>query len=144
MDWIGIGVIIIGIAFLILVFLLIKPLNKLTGVIAGLKGTTDNLPQQVSDITSEVKTTISSTRDTLNQVTEQTKKLSPIFTIIQNAGEATRDLASHMAFLAEKMKSKSTSGSTFVERNNLEGIYGAVTLGYMMYQHTNTKKSDNR
>ena len=77
MLWIGIGVIIIGIAFFGLVILLIKPLNKLTGLFSSLQKTTDILPQTVNEITTQTKEAIGAGKDTLHEVNEQLRQLSP-------------------------------------------------------------------
>lgn len=140
MDWLGIGVLIIGIAFLAFVIMLIKPLNKLSGVFSSLKSTTDALPQQVDDITTGAKDTLSSGRETIQQLNNQMSELSPIFTIIGNVGETTNKLSSSMVNITKEMKENTEEGSTFIERNNLEGLYGAITLGYYVSQRKNPQQ----
>lgn len=140
MDWVGIGLIVIGIAFFVLVILLIKPLNNLAELFSGLKKTTDLLPQQVADVTSAVKTTLGAGNDTLHQITNQMNELSPLFTIVGNVGETTRKLSSTMLDMTTEMKANTTKGSTFIERNNLEGIYGAITLSYYIFQRSGNTK----
>lgn len=137
MDWLGIGVLIIGIAFMVFVIMLIKPLNKLSGVFLSLKSTTDALPQQVSDITTGAKDTLSTGRETIQQLNNQMSELSPIFAVIGNVGETTNKLSSSMVDITKEMKENTKEGSTFIERNNLEGLYGAITLGYYVLQRKN-------
>lgn len=134
MIWLGIGIIIVGIAFLALVFLLIKPLNKLAGVLSSLQKTTDGLPQSMNEITTQVKETLGAGKDTLQQVNKQVKELSPIFYIVGDAGRATNQLSSSMVDAVMKMKDSTTEASDFTERNKLEGLYGALTLGYFIFQ----------
>jgi uncharacterized protein YoxC len=134
MLWVGIGLIIIGIAFFGLVILLVKPLNKLAGVFSSLQETTDALPQNITEITSEVKDAIGSGKDTLHQVNEQLKELSPMFHIIGDAGRATNHLSSSMADAVMKLEGSTTEASEFTHRNKLEGLYGALTLGYFIFQ----------
>ena len=45
MDWLGIGVFIIGIALFVLVIILIKPLMKLANVLSSVQQSTDRLPK---------------------------------------------------------------------------------------------------
>lgn len=134
MIWLGIGIIIVGIAFFALVFLLIKPLNKLAGVLSSLQKTTDGLPQSMNEITTQVKETLGAGKDTLQQVNIQVKELSPIFYIVGDAGRATNQLSSSMVDAVMKMKDSTTEASDFTERNKLEGLYGALTLGYFIFQ----------
>ncbi|MFC3040882.1 DUF948 domain-containing protein [Virgibacillus xinjiangensis] len=137
MDWLGIGVIIIGVAFLVLVILLIKPLNKLSGVLGNLQKTTDDLPETVTDITAQAREALSTSTDTLHQVNNQVKELSPIFYIVGDAGRATSQLSNSMVNAVGKMEVKAQEASDFAYRKNLEGIYGALTLGYILFQKRN-------
>ncbi|SER03545.1 Uncharacterized protein YoxC, contains an MCP-like domain [Virgibacillus subterraneus] len=137
MDWLGIGVLIIGIAFLAFVIMLIKPLKNLSGVFSSLRSTTDALPQQVADITSGAKDTLTTGRETIQQLNNQMSELSPIFTILGDVGETTNKLSSSMVDITKEMKANTKEGSTFIERKNLEGLYGAITLGYYAFQRRN-------
>ncbi|WP_174615436.1 DUF948 domain-containing protein [Virgibacillus ihumii] len=133
MDWIGIGVIIIGLAFLGLVFFLIKPLKNLTELFASLQKTTDELPDQVADITSETTSAISAGRDAINQVNKQMNELSPLFQLIGDMGNTTRGLSSSLIKVNTTMREKLENDSA-IKRNNLEWIYGIMTLGYCIFQ----------
>ncbi|GAB3069791.1 DUF948 domain-containing protein [Virgibacillus ainsalahensis] len=137
MDWLGIGVLVIGVAFLVLVLLLIKPLNKLSGVFGNLQKTTDDLPQTVNDITSQTKEALGAGVDTLYQVNNQVKELSPLFYIVGDAGRATNHLSTSMVNAVTKMETKTQDASDLTHYKNLEGIYGALTLGYMLFQKRN-------
>ncbi|WP_373894720.1 DUF948 domain-containing protein [Virgibacillus natechei] len=134
MDWLGIGVLVIGVAFLVLVIFLIKPLTKLSGLLGSLQKTTDKLPQNVDDISSQATEVLTTGNDTLHQVNTQIKELSPILHIIGDAGNATRKLSSSMVDATEDMKTSTAEGSDLVKGRNLEGLYGALTLGYYIFQ----------
>lgn len=134
MDWLGIGVLVIGIAFFVLVIRLIKPINKLAGVFSSLQKTTDELPEQINEVTTQAKEAISASKDVLQQVNDQVKELSPIFYIVGDAGRATNHLSSSMVDAVMKIKTSTTEASEFTERNKLEGFYGALTLGYFIFQ----------
>ncbi|HLR63217.1 MAG TPA: DUF948 domain-containing protein [Lentibacillus sp.] len=138
MDWVGIGVIIIGLAMLGLVFLLIKPLKNLTEVLAGVQKTTNNLPNQVADIMTNLKTALSSANDTIKQLNEQLGKLVPIFQIIGNIGKSLQHLFSIMTKINDDMQCK--TDNSLMERYHLEGIYGVMALGYGLYQRKNANK----
>ncbi|GGJ98589.1 hypothetical protein GCM10007063_21120 [Lentibacillus kapialis] len=138
MDWVGIGVIIIGLALLGLVFLLIKPLQNLTKVLAGVQKTTDNLPNQVADMITDLKTALSSANDTVKHLNEQLGKLAPIFQIIGNIGKSLEHLFNSMAKINDDMKHK--TDNAMMERYHLEGIYGVMALGYGLYQKNKANK----
>lgn len=134
MLWLGIGVLIIGVAFFALVILLIKPLKKLADVLSSLQKTTDELPANVNEITTQTKEAITAGKDTLRQVNEQIQELSPIFQIAGNAGRATNQLSASMVDAVMHMKTNTTEANAFTKRNKLEGFYGALTLGYFLFQ----------
>lgn len=134
MLWVGIGLVIIGIAFFGLVMLLVKPLNKLAAVFSSLQVTTDQLPQNINEVITEVTETIGSGKDTLHMVNEQLKELSPMLHIIGDAGRATNHLSSSMVDAVMRLETSTTEASEFTHRNRLEGLYGALTLGYFIFQ----------
>ncbi|WP_067730355.1 DUF948 domain-containing protein [Oceanobacillus damuensis] len=142
MIWIGIGLIIIGIALMALVVFLIKPLNNLAGVFSSLQKTTDELPKTVEDITSQTTQTLGTGVETLNQVNNQVRELSPLFHIVGDAGRATNHLTSSMVNAVDEMKVNTQNGSDFTTRKNLEGIYGALTLGYLLFQKNKEMKKE--
>jgi uncharacterized protein YoxC len=141
MDWLGIGVTVIGVAFLVLVIVLIKPLNKLAGVLGGLQKTTDNLPTQVEDMMSQAKDAMQSGNDTLSQINTQIKELSPIFHTIGDAGRATNHLSASIADKVMNVKTDTAEGRSFITKHDLEGLYGLGTLIYYIVQK---RKSEDR
>lgn len=68
MDWLGIGVLIIGIAFAILVIYLLKPIKKLASVLGSLQQTTDRLPKVLDDVTSQATTVLQAIRHSLTSI----------------------------------------------------------------------------
>ncbi|MBY7141819.1 DUF948 domain-containing protein [Virgibacillus sp. NKC19-3] len=139
MDWLGIGVLVLGVAFLALVIVLIKPLMKLSGLLGSLQKTTDKLPQSVDDISSQATEVLTTGNDTLNQLNTQIRELNPILHIVGDAGKATRKLSSSMVDATEDMKTSTAEGSELVQDRNLEGLYGALTLGYYIFQKQRNK-----
>ncbi|EQB34527.1 hypothetical protein M948_20930 [Virgibacillus sp. CM-4] len=141
MDWLGIGVSIIGVALLILVLLLIRPLNKLAAVLSNLQKSTKNLPNQVEDLTSQARDTLSAGNDTLQTVNKQVKELSPIFYMLGNATRAANHASSSMADVVMKVREDKSEGNVFTSRNQLEGLYGMMTLVYFMIQTSKNRKT---
>lgn len=132
MMWIGIGLIIIGIALLALIGVLIKPLTKATAILNDVKKTTENLPETVTDLTSQAKDTLHSGHSIIQEINMQLKELTPIFYIVGDVGRSTRQISSNMVNAVEDFEHKEKPD--FVNRKNLEGLYGAITLGALIFQ----------
>ncbi|QKY70988.1 DUF948 domain-containing protein [Lentibacillus sp. CBA3610] len=137
MDWAGLGIIIIGIALLGLAFLLVKPLKKLTEVLSGLQNTTNALPTQVADVMAGTKNTLNAANGTIQQMNEQIDKLKPVFQLIRNTVMALQNLFNVMASINDDMKAK--TNNPMMRRYNLEGIYGVMALGYVIFQRQKAK-----
>jgi len=134
LDWvIGIGVLLIGIALLGGVAFLIKPLLNLAGILSNVQKTTDTLPEDVEEITSQAKEAIGSGVNTLHQVNDQVKELSPLFYTVGDIGRATNNVSSSMLAAVEDMKEKTATSNELTSQKNLEGLYGALTLGYVLF-----------
>ncbi|WP_404450900.1 DUF948 domain-containing protein [Virgibacillus necropolis] len=134
MDWLGIGVLVIGIAFVGLVLVLIKPLNNLSNLFFSVQKTTDDLPHNINLITDQTKNTLQASTETLTKVNTQVKELSPLFSIVGDVGRASQKLSSSLVDVSAKMQTKAEDGKDYSERHNLQGLYGAMTLGYYLIQ----------
>lgn len=132
MIWVGIGLIIIGIALLALVGILIKPLHKVATVLSDVRKTTKDLPETVHDISSQANEALDTGVDTLQQINTQLKELTPIFYLVGDVGRATQQLSSNMVTIVEDFEDRETE--SFATRRNLEGFYGAFTLGAMIFK----------
>lgn len=132
MIWIGIGLIVIGLALLGLVGILIKPLTKVAAILNDVKETTKDLPQTVNGITTQVNEALNTGVTTIQQVNMQLKELTPIFYLVGDVGRATQQLSSNMVNAVEEFEEKETP--SFASRRNLEALYGALTLGSMLFQ----------
>ncbi|WP_430789206.1 DUF948 domain-containing protein [Virgibacillus flavescens] len=137
MDWLGIGVLVIGIAFAVLVLLLIKPLNNLSNLIFSVQRTTDDLPRNINLITDQTKNTLQTSDETLTKVNTQVTELSPLFVIIGDLGRATQKLSSSLTNVSDKMKNKTEDGKEYADSRNLQGLYGAMALGYFLIKRRN-------
>lgn len=139
MIWVGIGVILIGIALLVIAILLIKPLMNLSNVLKNVEKTTKTLPEDVQEMTAQTKTVIGSGVNTLHEVNNQVKELSPIFYIIGDTGRAANQVSSTVLTAVDDMKVKTAESNDIARKKNLEGLYGALTLGYFLFQRGKSK-----
>lgn len=140
MDWLGIGVLIIGIAFAGLTFLLIKPLRKLSETLDGVKQTTDRLPQVVDDLSKQTSEVMQSSNATIENVNEQVKEVSPFFHIIGDTGEASRKLTVSLLKKTNAFQTKTDDAFNFTKREQYEGIYGILSFIFFLSQRRNQMK----
>lgn len=134
MLWLGIGVLVIGIALLLLAIILIKPLFKLAGVFSNLQKTTDTLPNQLNSITSQTTNVIGAGVDTLNEINTQVKKLSPIFNIIGDVGQATNKLSSSIVHKVNRMNNETETVKSISTTKGLEGFYALIALVFLLFK----------
>ncbi|MFC5603455.1 DUF948 domain-containing protein [Sporosarcina koreensis] len=141
MDWLGIGVLIIGIAFAVLTVLLIRPLRKLTDALDGMKQATDRLPEMVDDLSTQTTELMQSSNETIANVNEQVREVSPFFHIIGDTGEATRKLTLSALGKANALKTNTDDASDFTKREKYEGIYGILSFIFFLSERKNNSKS---
>ncbi|MCM3637509.1 DUF948 domain-containing protein [Sporosarcina luteola] len=132
MDWLGIGVLLIGIAFLTLTCFLIKPLRKMSDALDGLKQTTDRLPRMVDDLSKQTAEVMQLGNATIATVNEQVKEVSPFFHIIGDTGTATRKLTLSAIEKMNALKDKTSKASDFTTREKYEGIYGILSFIFFL------------
>lgn len=139
MDWLGIGITVIGAALLVLVILLIKPLRNLTGTLDNLKKTTAALPQQVEGMTAQVIDTIQQGNETVHDVNRQMKELNPLFEIIGNIGRTLNTLSSYILDVVSKVNTSTTPlMDKLLKREHMEALLSFVTLGFFLFQKKNS------
>lgn len=134
MDLIGIGVLVFGIAFAILVIFLIIVLRNLTSVLSNVDKTVEKLPSQLDDVMKNTESILNSSNTTIDDLNEKMGALSPLFYIIGDAGEATRKVSSSLVDVTASMKKNTTEGNETTKQKDLGGIYGAAALGYYLFQ----------
>lgn len=130
MTLVGVGVLLIGIAFLILAIFLGHTLQNLAGILGGIDKTVQQLPKQLDDVMNETSNIIRESNNTLSDVNEKMEQLSPLFYVVGDVGNATRKLTSSLVDVTDSMKAKSETGKEISEKNNLGGMYGTFALGY--------------
>ncbi|WP_153721289.1 DUF948 domain-containing protein [Sporosarcina cascadiensis] len=142
MDWVlGIGVLLIGIALIIVAVVLIKPLGKLTEVLESVKKTTDTLPSTVADITGQTQQILHTSNETISNVNKQVSEVTPVFQIVGDVGEASREVTTAALDRSVRLKERVGNASGFVQEKEYKGLYGLVTLVfYLMQQKKELKK----
>ncbi|MHA6260835.1 DUF948 domain-containing protein [Sporosarcina sp. CAU 1771] len=134
MDWLGIGVVFIGIALLILTFLLIKPLTKLAVVLDSLQKTTDGLPTVLENTSKQAAEIFQKGNETLAHVNNEINQITPVFYIVRDAGESSQELSSLALDKTLALKSHTTEAREFALRQRLQGIYAPLAFFFFLYQ----------
>lgn len=142
MDWVlGIGVLLIGIALLIISLVMIKPLGKLTNVLESVKQTTDTLPSTVADLTDQTHQILHTSNETIRNVNNQIKEITPVFQIVGDIGEASHEVTNAALDTTIRFKDRVANASDFVKEKEYKGLYGIITLlFYLMQQRKELKK----
>lgn len=143
MDLTGIGVLLIGIAFLVLAIYLARILNKVAGVLEGVDKTMEQLPKQLDNILDETGELIHNSNDTLVDVNEKLGTLTPLFHIVGDVGESTRKLSSALVDVSKSATKKMGSADEEVQNKRLGGLYGSTALGYYLFQKRKASKKGN-
>ncbi|WOV88939.1 DUF948 domain-containing protein [Sporosarcina oncorhynchi] len=130
MDLTGIGVLLIGVAFLVLAVFLARVLNQTAKVVDGVGKTIERLPDQLDGVIKESEQLIQNSNNTLADVNVKLGTLTPVFNIVGDVGEVTGKLTSsvHDFTLTAKKKIDTTDEDTRNKR--LGGLYGASALAY--------------
>ncbi|KGP92148.1 general stress protein [Pontibacillus chungwhensis BH030062] len=149
MTLVGIGVLIIGIAFAIISIFVARTLNNLAHVLNGVDETVKKLPEQLDGVMNQTAEVLGQSKDTLADVNEKIRTLSPLFYIIGDVGESSRKLTSSLVDMTSSLKKNTKDGRTVVNEENLRGLYGAIAFSYFLtkrkramkdaLEHTNQK-----
>ncbi|GIO23084.1 DUF948 domain-containing protein [Oceanobacillus sp. J11TS1] len=135
-NWIlillGIGAVLIGLGLLAVSGFLFMKLGGLGKLIQSATKTTDQLPEKVDEITSQLTDILKTGNKTLHQVNQQIKELSPLFYLIGDAGRATHNMTSSVLKTANQLQEKTEEANLTIANKNLQGIYGLATIGYFL------------
>jgi uncharacterized protein YoxC len=134
MDFLGIGVLVIGIAFAIISIFLAKALNNLASVLKGVNKTVDQLPGQLDSVMKQTSDVLHTSNDTLGDVNDKIQALSPLFYIIGDLGQASREVSSSLVDATRSMKKKTGDGEHVVSEKGLSGLTGAIAFTYFLSQ----------
>lgn len=135
MDWLGIGVLVIGIALLIFVIILISPLAKLATVLDSVKKSTDRIPKIMDDNAQEAHKALKNVNLTLENVNQQMNAVHPLFHIIEDASLASRQVSSKWLDKTTALKEQSNEAQAFTERQKYEGLYGVLSFAFYLFQN---------
>ncbi|WJY28352.1 DUF948 domain-containing protein [Sporosarcina trichiuri] len=135
MDWLGIGVLIIGIAFAVLVVILIKPLKNLGDVTENLKETTAKLPGTMETVTGQAQIVLNTSNETIGNVNQQVNEITPLFQIVGDTGEAARSLTNSALEKTTKLKSRTTDAANLSRRERYQGLYGLLSFLYYLKEN---------
>lgn len=135
MDLIGIGVLLMGVACLVLAIYLARVLNNFANVVSGVDKTVEQLPEQLDNIFNETGNLLHNSNDTLSDVNEKLGTLTPLFHIVGDLGESTRTLSSSLVDVTKSAKSKMDKTDPEVQKKRLGGVYGSFALSYYLYQN---------
>ncbi len=144
MTLVGIGVLLIGVAFVILAFFIGHVLNNLAGVLDGMDKSMQRLPDQLDDIFKETGNLIQEGNRSISDVNDKLGQLSPLFYIAGDVGNVTRKFTSSLVDVTESVKSKTEGAQEVTGKNNLGGLYGSFALGYYWLQKRKQQKQVKR
>lgn len=142
MTFTGIGVLLIGIAFLILAIFIARVLNRTASIMEGVGRTVGSLPGQLDEVLNETGQLIQNSNETLADVNEKLGTLTPLFHIVGDVGESTRKFTSSVNDFATSIKKKSDSVDEETRNKRLGGLYGTVALAF--YAIRSGKETDDR
>lgn len=126
----GIGVLLIGIAFLILSIYLAKVLNNTASILKGFGRTVEQLPDQLDEVLDETGQMIQNSNNTLADVNQKLGTLTPLFQIVGDVGESTRKFTSSVNDFAGSIKKKTDSIDKETRNKRLGGLYGSAALAF--------------
>lgn len=146
MDLTGLGVLLIGLAFLVLAIFLARVLNSFSNVLGGVEKTLDQLPNQLDGILNETGNLIHQGNNTLTDVNEKLGTLTPLFHIVGDVGETTRTFSSSLVDITAAMKKKRDLEVTdeTTENKRLGGLYGSTALSYYLFKKRNFFKFNKK
>lgn len=140
MTLVGIGVIIIGVALLILSIFIAHTLNNLANVLKGVDKTVEQLPEQLDGIMKQTGEMISESNQTLVDLNDKVRHLSPLFYVIGDVGNITHKFTSSVANVTETLQTKTEEAKDVAKENKIGGLYGTFALGY--YWLKNRKRNE--
>jgi uncharacterized protein YoxC len=140
----GVGVLLIGIAFLIIAIFIAHALQNLAGVLKGVEKTVDRLPDQMDTIVKETGELMNESNKTLADVNDKLKQLSPLFYVVGDAGKISHKFSASLVDMTDSLKQETGEAKDVTDKNKLGGLYGTFALGYYWLQRRReAKKSKN-
>ncbi|GAF12663.1 general stress protein [Bacillus sp. JCM 19046] len=141
MDWIGIGVFVLAIGFLVAVIFLIPALNNLAKTLDKTASTVAQVEKSLDEITGEVKVTLYNANETLMDVNGKVAKLDPLFDIIHDSGEAAHRASSALSTYTSTRVNAAKQEAMTAEPNQIHGIIKSLAF---LYYFRKAKKKQNQ
>jgi uncharacterized protein YoxC len=136
----GVGVLLIGVAFIVIAIFVAHVLNNLAGVLQGVEKTVNQFPKQMDDILKETGNLIEESNHTLRDINDKMQQLSPMFYIMGDVGNVTRKFSSSLVDVTDSLKMKTGEANEVTKKNKLGGAYGSFALGYYWLQKRRQQK----
>ncbi|GEL08607.1 DUF948 domain-containing protein [Salisediminibacterium halotolerans] len=142
MDWLGIGVFILGLAFAGLVVILIPVMKKLTATLGNTADTVSTVNKSVGEMTGEITVILHNANETLTDVHGKMEKVNPVFDIIHDTGQAAHHLTSTLVRFTGQKTDKAKEGADAIDRSQLEGLLRGAAFFYYLKQMSKTDKNE--
>ncbi|WP_432355515.1 DUF948 domain-containing protein [Sporosarcina sp. A2] len=140
MSLAGIGVLLIGVAFLILAIYIARVLNGVAGMLGGVNKTLDQLPDQLDGVLGETGQLIRHSNDALSDVNVKLGNLTPMFQVVGDVGNTTRNLTSSLHNVTDATKRKVDGVDENTRNKSIGGLYGTAALGYFAIRKSKAMK----
>ncbi|MFU0790821.1 DUF948 domain-containing protein [Cerasibacillus sp. JNUCC 74] len=124
-----VGVLLIGVAFLVIAIFVSHVLNNLAGVLRGVEKTIEKLPDQMDSMVKETSGLIRESNNTLADINDKMKQLSPLFYVMNDVGNVTQKFSSSLVHVTETLKNKAETAKDELGKNK-GGLYGSFAMGY--------------
>lgn len=134
MDLAGIGVFLIGLAFLITAIFFARVLFRFSNMLNGVEQTVQEMPKQMNGILKETGDLIHHSQRTLADANEKMAALTPLFHIVGDVGKSTRKLTSSLVDVTEAAKKKVERVEDSNQKKRLGNVYGTVALSYYLWK----------
>ncbi|GEM_PF-1608847 len=141
MDWLGIGVLVIGVALFLGVLFLRPVLQRLADTLNNTAETVSTLNKSVGEITNETSLILYNTNETLVDLNKKIGKLNPLFDIVHDTGQAAHHLTATMAGFTSVKHDRATAALNYIDKKDLEGIMRGAAFIYYLRQ---VKKESDR
>ncbi|MFS0785768.1 DUF948 domain-containing protein [Shouchella sp. 1P09AA] len=130
MDWLGIGVLVFAIAFLIAVFSLLPAMRNLAKTLDKTATTVAQLEKSLDEITGEVKVTLHNTNETIMDVNEKVTKLNPLFDMIHDSGEAAHRASAALSTYTLTRVNAAKQEAVTAQPDQVSGIIKSIAFLY--------------
>lgn len=130
----GVGVLLLGIGFIVLSLLSILIIVKLSNLINSVNRSVEALPKQMNGIISESNRMIRNSNQMIDDLTEKSEALNPVVDYAGELGTLSIKPTSSLVSLSGKLKNKVDNGSKKVNPNVKRNAVGSILIGYQLFR----------